>query len=85
LISENVSVLTNKENTLEILIDLYLKKNLFTTVIEALNKNSLNIGIQTQMTNNLSAKLYMIGKANFLTIYLFENSLLNLGLLKVHL
>ena len=64
MISENVSVLTNKENTLEILIDLYLKKNLFTTVIEALNKNSLNIGTQTQVANNLSAKLYMIGKAN---------------------
>jgi hypothetical protein len=63
MISENVSVLQNKENTIETLIDLYLNKNLFATTIEALNKNSLNISMQTQITNNLSAKLYMIGKS----------------------
>ncbi len=72
MISENVSVLQNKENTIETLIDLYLNKNLFATTIEALNKNSLNISMQTQITNNLSAKLYMIGKnaiINYILIY----------------
>jgi len=87
LISENVSALSNKENTLEILIDLYLNKNLFATSIDALNKNSMNISNQNQITNNLLAKLYMISKSRFAKIDYFNSKFSNQNkfILKVRL